>query len=246
MESVDETWPANLEWNYKSLREKGFDRGIKSVLMEYQNEPETLEGALFDMQNAVTFSVQRDGLHRSDGRVVVWERLSGATSHLDWAGSKDAEQNAFAPVVTVVFEPTGRKEFNDGEYKAQFYAYVLRDCTQRGTRKQQIQNLVSEHFEVRGLLESWGVKGVYNITTEDMRVADKTGDMRENFERHYKEVATEKQCSLPLQFVTPSKHKLDRIDALEAPIATRLSCIQCRTERRVQVSTVAVPESSFL
>lgn len=219
MESVQETWPANIEWKYKSLREKSYDRGVKAVLMEYQNEPENLENALFDMANAVTFTIEADGLHRSDERVVPWDRIAGATSHLDWAGSKEAQDHAYSPVVTVVFEPTGRTEFNEGEYKTQFYAYVIRDLTARGTREEQIRNLVNEHLWIKGVLESHGVRGAYNITTEDVRVADQTGDVRENFERHYREIAAKMQCNLSLQFVSSTTHKLDRIDSLEAPIS---------------------------
>ena len=61
--------------------------------------------ALFDMDEAMTFSVTDEGFRRGDGRVVPWHDIGGFTTYLDTMGGRDAVANSYACAVVVVWEP---------------------------------------------------------------------------------------------------------------------------------------------
>lgn len=219
---VEETW--REKWTYRSLREKEFDQGRAAILREYQNHPVDRELAIFDMENAVRFTVESDGLLRSDDRLVRWERLSGATIFLDWAGIKESLDNCFAAVVAILWEPV--QTTTNGRESAQIYSdmrvygaygYVHQVWMERGSRGKQIEALCDVYRNVYDFLALRTPNATVNIFCEDF--IDTTGDVKENFLRHYETISGAKDIGRPLQFLPRNRDKSERIAGLEAPIS---------------------------
>ena len=219
---VEETW--REKWTYRALREKEFDQGRAAILREYQNHPVDRELAIFDMENAIRFTVENDGLLRTDDRLVRWERLSGATIFLDWAGIKESLDNCFAAVVAILWEPViGGSEGarrRGGEYSDMqmygAYGYVHQVWMERGSRGKQIEALCDVYKNVYDFLMLRGSNFTVNIFCEDF--IDTTGDVKENFLRHYESISGAKEIGRPLQFLPRHRDKHERIAGLEAPI----------------------------
>ena len=211
---VEETW--REKWTYRSLREKEFDQGRAAILREYQNHPVDRELAIFDMENAVRFTVESDGLLRSDERLVRWEHLSGATIFLDWAGIKESLDNCFAAVVAILWEPAYKSSYSDMQTPGA-YGYVYQVWMERGSRGKQIEALCDVYRNVYDFLALRGSNFTVNIFCEDF--IDTTGDVKENFLRHYESVSRAKEIGRPLQFLPRNRDKSERIAGLEAPIS---------------------------
>ena len=210
---VEETW--REKWTYRSLREKEFDQGRAAILREYQNHPVDRELAIFDMESTVRFTVENDGLLRSDDRLVRWERLSGATIFLDWAGIKESLDNCFAAVVAILWEPAYKSNYSDMQTPGA-YGYVHQVWMERGSRGKQIEALCDVYKNVYDFLALRGTNFAVNIFCEDF--IDTTGDVKENFLNHYQSISQAKDISRPLQFLPRNRDKSERIAGLEAPI----------------------------
>jgi hypothetical protein len=210
---VEETW--REKWTYRSLREKEFDQGRAAILREYQNHPVDRELAIFDMENAVRFTVESDGLLRSDERLVRWEHLSGATIFLDWAGIKESLDNCFAAVVAILWEPAYKSSYSDMQTPGA-YGYVYQVWMERGSRGKQIEALCDVYRNVYDFLALRGLNFTVNIFCEDF--IDTTGDVKENFLSHYQSISDAKDINRPLQFLPRNRDKSERIAGLEAPI----------------------------
>ena len=210
---VIETWPA--KWTYRDLREKEFDQGRQTILREYQNYPVDRELAVFDMENAIRFEVENDGLKRSDDRLVRWNQLSGATVFLDWAGVKESLENCFAAAVAILWEPVARTPLDANAPNA--LGYVFQVWMDRGARSKQIGALCDVYldtFKFLRLRQQSDFK--VNLFCEDF--IDTTGDIKENFMRHYRTIAMAKEIDAPLRFLPRHRDKHERIAGLEAPI----------------------------
>ena len=203
-------------WSYKYVRELSFDRGNANVLRELQCVADISSDKIFDMQSATYFEVIEKGLKRTDGRIVEWTDLSGASIYLDWAGQKDREENCYAAAVAVAFEPLKRQgKYIEDEDNMKCYAYVLSAWMDRGNRDYQLRGLVGEYQKARKILSA--VPNVkFNIYSEGF--IDKTGDIQDNFNRHYRTIAKELNIDLPLLYSLPNRKKFERIEAMEAPI----------------------------
>lgn len=210
---VEETWAE--KWTYRSLREKEFDQGRAAILREYQNHPVDRELAIFDMEGAVRFAVENDGLLRSDDRLVRWAQLSGATIFLDWAGIKESLDNCFAAVVAVLWEPSYQSQYSDMQTPGA-YGYVHQVWMERGSRGKQIEALCDTYRSVYDFLALRTSTFDVNIYCEDF--IDTTGDVKENFLNHYQSISVAKDIGKPLQFLPRNRDKNERIAALEAPI----------------------------
>ena len=214
-EGVLETW--SDKWSYRNIREKAFDQGIANVLREYQNFPEDRSLAIFNMDEAIRFEVTKDGFLRSDGRLVRWGEMSGATVFLDWAGAEVQKlENAFAAVITIVWEPAHDSGYQDNRESGDAYGYLFSDWLDRGNREAQLKALVDAYIKIRSFLSGKIHHAEFHICCEG--IVDTTGDIRENFERHYDAISKAKKIREPLQFVARTKNKFHRIEALEAPI----------------------------
>ena len=215
VEGVEETWPH--KWDYRWLRERAFDQGMENVLREFQNYPEDRSMALFKMEKAVRFSVEREGLLRSDGRLVRWGEFAGATVFLDYAGTSDMVDNCYAAVVTLLWEPVPEGGYQADITHGEAYGYVWETWLDRGPREVQLGALVDAYLEIAGVLAEHGVRTPeFHVCCEGL--IDTLGDLEENFMRHYESIRLSKGISESLTFVPRVKKKEDRIANLEAPI----------------------------
>ena len=210
---VEETWPE--KWTYRSLREKEFDQGRAAILREYQNHPVDREMAIFDMENAVRFTAENDGLLRSDERLVRWNQISGATIFLDWAGIKESLDNCYAAVVAILWEPSYQSQYSDMQTPGA-YGYVHQVWMERGSRGKQIEALCDVYKSVYDFLALRTSNFGVNLFCEDF--IDTTGDVKENFLRHYETISQAKEIGRPLQFLPRHREKNERIAGLESPI----------------------------
>ena len=210
---VEETWAE--KWTYRQLREKEFDQGRSAILREYQNHPADRELAIFDMEHAIRFTVENEGLLRTDDRLVRWEHLSGATIFLDWAGIKESLDNCFAAVVAILWEPHFGGT-DGGMRSTRAYGYVYQAWMERGSRGKQIEALCDVYKNVYDFLTLRTASVTVNIFCEDF--IDTTGDVKENFLRHYESISSAKEIEQPLQFLPRHRDKHERIAGLEAPI----------------------------
>ena len=213
-EGVVETW--HEKWPYRSIREKEFESSRPLILREYQNLPVDRAMAWFAMDEAITFEIVHDGLLRSDGRTVTWEEMSGATSFLDWAGAREIrEENCYAAVVTVLWEPVPKGEYDDF-MTAPAYGYVFSAKLLRGSRLAQLEAHMQEFVKVRSFLSQRGQSAKYFLRCEDF--VDTTGDVRQNFDKVYKELRTKYRVPENVVYVRRIKNKDERIASLQLPI----------------------------
>ncbi len=223
-EGVVETW--HEKWSYRSIREKEFESGRPLILREYQNLPVDRAMAWFDMDEAITFETQRYGFLRSDGRFVSWEELSGATIFLDWAGAGEIrEQNCYAAVVTIIWEPVPGRQYDDGT-TPEAYGYVYSVTLLRGSRTQQLEAHVKAFYEVRAFLAGRASQPDFYLRCESF--VDTTGDMRQNFETVYNQLRTKYKFSEHVEYVPRIKRKDDRIAALQSPIENGWLCFSTK------------------
>ena len=214
-EGVVETW--HEKWPYRSIREKEFESGRPLILREYQNLPVDRAMAWFDMDEAITFEDTRTGLLRSDGRLVYWEELSGATTFLDWAGAGEIrEQNCYAAIGTILWEPVEKGKYDDF-MTAPAYGYMNSVMLLRGSRVPQLEAHIQEFLKVRSFLSQRVERADYYLRCEGF--VDTTGDMRQNFDRVYKELRMKHKIQEPVAYVRRNKNKDERIAALQSPIA---------------------------
>ena len=222
-EGVVETWPQ--KWSYRSIREKEFESGRPLILREYQNLPVDRALAWFDMDEAITFEIERYGLLRSDGRPVYWPEFSGATIFLDWAGSGEIkEQNCYAAVVAIIWEPVPGRQYDDGRPEA--YGYVYSAKLLRGSRTQQLEAHVKALYDVRAFLAMGASRPDFYLRCESF--VDTTGDMRQNFETVYNQLRTKYKFSEHVEYVRRIKRKDDRIAALQSPIENGWLCFSTK------------------
>ena len=222
-EGVVETW--HEKWPYRSIREKEFESGRPLILREYQNLPVDRAMAWFDMDEAITFETQRYGFLRSDGRFVSYEELSGATIFLDWAGSGEIrEQNCYAAVVAIIWEPVPGRKYDDGRPEA--YGYVYSVTLLRGSRTEQLEAHVKAFYEVRAFLAGRASRPDFYLRCESF--VDTTGDIKKNFETVYNQLRTKYKFSELVEYVPRIKHKDHRIEALQSPIQNGHLCFSTK------------------
>ena len=131
--------------SYLNVRKMVVERGYHFCLRELQNIARDPSMSLFDMDNAVTFRVEDNGLRRSDGRLVFWNNIGGFTTYLDSMGGKDTRENAFACAVVVAWEPLpGGREYNVDSI-AGVYGYVMLCWMDRVALTKQMENAILLH-----------------------------------------------------------------------------------------------------
>ena len=220
-EGVEELW--HEKWPYRSIREKEFESGRPLILREYQNLPVDRAMAWFAMDEAITFETQRYGLLRSDGRFVY---LGGdlAAQRFSWIGRaqvKLSEQNCYAAVVAIIWQPVPGRQYDDGT-TPEAYGYVYSVTLLRGSRTEQLEAHVKAFYDVRAFLAGRARRPDYYLRCESF--VDTTGDIKKNFETVYNQLRTKYKFSEPVEYVPRIKHKDHRIEALQSPIANGHLC----------------------
>ena len=219
-EGVLETW--HEKWTYRSIREKEFEHGRPFILREFQNLPVGRAMAWFAMDQAVNFEVVREGLKRSDERIVYWDELTGATVFLDWAGAGDVrDENCYAAVVTVLWEPVEKGKYDD-LMTCPAYGYVYSEKLLKGGRREQLESHIQELLKVKIFLSAHQPRAKYSLRCEAF--VDPTGDMEQNFQRLYKELRNKNRVTEHVGFERRIKRKDDRIASLQSPIENGWLC----------------------
>ena len=208
---VKELWPSKL--TYLSVRKDICNHGYFPVMRELQNETRDPSQEIFDMDKAIRFDVTDAGLMRSDEQLVRWERLTGASVFLDWAGAGDSAKNCYAAIATVLWE---ERPHASGQHPLlQHHGYVWETWFDRCRPAEQIEQLLKELERVKGLLVQ--VRNPqFNLAIE--RYVDTTSTIHDYVQRVFDDLKDQYRCDVPLQF-HPRYHKKDeRILTLDAPI----------------------------
>lgn len=211
MEGVVELWPDRL--SYLFIRKETVKWGRRFVLREYQNVI-SVSSQIFDMENALWFDVDHDGLKVYQGlhkdnitRAVKWEHIDGASLFLDWAGGKDAYENAFAAAILVLWErfPASNEKM----------AYVIADRLKRVPPSGQVSTCFDLYEEYSHFPCTFAI--------EDF-VKDTAGTMKETWTRRFNETKAARQGAgrphaLTLTWLKRNTNKIERIATLEPMIA---------------------------
>lgn len=191
--------------DYLTVQKAIVSDGYAAVMREYQNEPLNPEDFLFDMENALRFSIEDDGLLRDDYRFVKWEQIIGGTIFLDWAGGKDSIDNCFACAVLLLWEknPVSRKP----------YAYLIDAFMDKVPLSKQIAGLfelydkyalIPIRIHIEDFIKNW----------RDELKSNVTGFV--NQERERRGISA---SQLPIHWHQQRQNKVERMTSLEPVIA---------------------------
>ena len=212
-------WPEMI--SYKDVRAEVCDVGYWAVLRELQNSCRDPSKQIFNMEDAIRFKVQENGILRSDDRLVPWKSLSGGSVFLDWAGGKDSVKNAFAAATAVLWEPMpGRRE--NVATLAGSHAYVLDVWMDRVKLSIQIDNALELYEDAQATLnKAYDCKWRFGI---EHFVKDTTGAIEEYVRMSFKEAQDRRRTSAKLELVPRFTNKIERIAALEPAITHGWLC----------------------
>ena len=221
LDGVVELWPQMLP--YTVIRRLICNEGYISVMRERQNSTRDPSKEIFNMEKAVSFKITVDGLLRSDGRIVRGSDIAGATCFLDWAGGKDAYDSCYAAAVFVLWEPLPQARYRRRRepVTALFDAhpYLLNVWMD----KVPVSTQLEESFK----LIKRSISDVPHIRFDSIMLAvedipkDTGNALHEMIQRAFNLARDRYQMNslAHLQFHKRNVRKLDRIAALEPPIA---------------------------
>ena len=231
--------------DYKTVREEMCDVGYWAVLRELQNSTRDPSRAIFDMDNAVRFSVIDAGLQRTDGRLVPWKNLAGGSVFLDWAGGKDNQDNAFAAAVGIFWEPMpGRRE--NASTLSGCHAYVFATWMDRVKLSLQVEAVLDILERGQSELASRGVTDLrWRLSIEDF-VSDYTGAIKEYTQHAFGEARERRGTDVPLEFLRRFTNKVERIAALEPAITHGWLCFDERLSGDYIKQMALFPTADFM
>ena len=233
LEGVEMLWPEGI--NYLTIQKAIIADGLQSVLKEYQNEPYDPEKQIFDMMHAVRFTINPEGIVRSDGRTAPWENIVGASIFLDWAGGKDTLDNCFACAVIVLWE---KLEFGDINYR-----YVLDASLVRKPISGQIEAVFDlygkySEFSTRFAIEDFP-KDITGLVHDGVRKA-----FGEEQKRREKEGLP---SDISLQYLPRNTSKIERITAgMEPMIANGWLAFSDRLPQAYMDQMIQFPTHQFM
>ena len=199
---------------YLKVRKMIVERGYHFCMRELQNIARDPSMSLFDMDNAVTFRVEDDGLRRSDDRLVFWHEIGGFTTYLDSMGGKDSRDNAFACAVVVAWEPL------QGGYKnvdsfAGVNGYILLCWMDRVPLTKQMENAILLHQRALSMLGPLNPDS--NFVCEQRPDPDSTILTAHNLAFH--KAAQDLMFNQNIYYHPQNQNKEERIATLEPAIA---------------------------
>ena len=216
MSGVKHLWEPVID--YKKVREEVCDVGYWAVLRELQNSCRDPSKAIFDMEGAVRFEVTDDGLFRSDGRLVKWNQISGGSVFLDWSSGKDAQDNAFAAAVCVLWEPMPGRTRNSSTLSGA-HAYVLSEWMDRVKLTVQIDRAMDLLVDAQNRLASYHNTDMkWRFSIEDF-IRDDTGAIKESARWAFMEARKQRELDIKLEFTKRFTDKVLRIGALEPAVS---------------------------
>ena len=210
-DGVKELWTEKL--NYLEVRKNVANEGYFPVMRELQNETRDPSTEIFDMSKAVKFTVEADGLLRSDGRLVRWQKIIGATIFLDWAGGFDNQKSCFAAIAVLLWEemPNAQAEHP----LAKHHAYLLECWLDRCPPTQQIEQLFIQLEKTKAVLAQVPQPG-FIVAVE--KYVDTTNTIHDYVSRVFDDCKKKYNADVVLEFLPRFKDKIERIITLDAPI----------------------------
>ena len=222
-EGVVELWGDMQELTYLAVRKAICNEGYFAVMRELQNSTRDPSREMFNMEGAIRFDIQNEGLMRSDDRLVRWEDLAGLSIFLDWAGGKDSVDNCFACAVVVAWEPLPGGYMMRRKQDAQIHSiqgchcYVVGAWLDRVRISLQIDNCFRLLKGIYGKLNRMRIRdvrfGIEDVPNDITRLVRK-GLLQEFM------VSREayKMRDIELEFVGRNVRKEERIGSLEPAI----------------------------
>lgn len=210
---VKELWPEAI--TYLDVRKEICDVGYFPVLRELQNSTHDPSQALFDMENAMRFTLSKDGFLRSDNRLVGWAEIAGVTIFLDWAGGKDIVDNCFAAAVAVAWVPLpGSRQDQTDSIMDGVHGYVIDAALARVGAPDQMRMIFDMIEKVRAEIPKRDIRIRLGI---EGFVQDTWKAQRQTIERDFKkerDVRNLRDCPV-IEWLPRLTNKFDRIDALQ-------------------------------
>lgn len=245
-ETADEPYIKHL-WkdviSYKQVREEICDVGYWAVLRELQNSCRDPNKMIFNMEDAVRFQVQEDGLLRSDDRLVRWNDFSGGSVFLDWAGGKDSVDNAFAAAVAILWEPMPGRRANASTLSG-CHAYVIGVWLDRVKLTIQIENALQLYVNAQTILnKSYDLKWRFGI---EHFIKDTTGAIEEYVRLSFKEAKERLNIDARLELVPRYVNKIERIAALEPAITHGWLCFNEKLSMDYYKQMELFPTADFM
>lgn len=218
---VEELWPQML--SYPQIRRLVCNEGYISVMRERQNSTRDPSKEIFNMEKAVRFQRTERGLLRSDGRLVHWSDFAGAACFLDWAGGKDAYDSCYAAAVFILWEPLPQARYGRRREPltalSNAHAYLLDVWMD----KVPVTTQLEETFK----LIKRSISAVPHVRFDSILLAvedipkDTGNALHDMIDRAFN-IARKKfrmTSLVRMQYHNRSVRKLDRIAAMEPPIA---------------------------
>ena len=215
---VEHLWEEMIP--YLEVRKEVADLGYHSVLQELQCDSTSGGQQIFDMENAIRFSVTADGLLRTDDRLVKWGEIAGATVFLDWAGGTDNQRNAYACAVCIIWvKMAGDSQRWDADTLSGTNGYVYKVWLDRKPLTEQISESLNLLVDVKqSILARNKKRPEVKFAVEDF-IGWTASEIRKSLLRAFNLERQERGLDdLTLQFLTRTRNKLERINALEPSI----------------------------
>ena len=210
---VSMLWEKELP--YLRVRKEVVERGYHSVMRELQNDARDPSMALFNMDEAMTFSVTDEGFRRADGRVVPWHDIGGFTTYLDTMGGRDAVANSYACAVVVVWEPLlGGGSMNPDSLSG-VNGYVMLAWLERAPLTVQMENAILLSQRAEAMLAPAVPKT--NFVCEQR--PDKDGTIKMSTDHAFRVMKERHRFQGAVTYHEQHQNKEDRIETLEPAIA---------------------------
>ena len=210
---VSMLWEKELP--YLRVRKEVVERGYHSVMRELQNDARDPSMALFNMDEAMTFSVTDEGFRRGDGRVVPWHDIGGFTTYLDTMGGRDAVANSYACAVVVVWEPLlGGGSMNPDSLSG-VNGYVMLAWLERAPLTVQMENAILLSQRAEAMLAPAVPKT--NFVCEQR--PDKDGTIKMSTDHAFRVMKERHRFQGAVTYHEQHQNKEDRIETLEPAIA---------------------------
>lgn len=212
-DGVEMLWEEKLP--YVGVRKQIVQRGYHFVMRELQNDARDPSMALFNMDDAVTFSVTDEGFRRSDGRLVPWHDLGGFTTYLDTMGGRDAAANSYACAVVVAWEPLLGGQSMNPDSLSGVNGYVLLAWMQRAALTAQMENAILLAQRAEAVLAPAHPKS--NFVCEQR--PDTDGTIRMSTDSAFRVMKARHRFQGAIGYHQQLQNKEDRIETLEPAIA---------------------------
>ena len=203
------------ELPYLRVRKEVVERGYHSVMRELQNDARDPSMALFNMDEAITFSVTDEGFHRSDGRVAPWHDIGGFTTYLDTMGGRDAVANSYACAVVVAWEPLLGGQSMNPDSLSGVNGYVMLAWMERAPLTEQMENAILLAQRAEAMLAPAYPKS--NFVCEQR--PDKDGTIKMSTDHAFRAMKERHRFQSAVTYHEQHQNKEDRIETLEPAIA---------------------------